>query len=484
MGVGPDGGMVEGRYWDLAYPDKRVPETRSVEEMVLGVRERLTEAVRLRLRADVPVGIYLSGGIDSSLVAGIATHLVRDEGIKMGNQDATSRICCFSIEFPDSPAFDESDIAERTANWLGVQILKQRMDEKALAENLADTAYHSEQHSMDVNAVGKFCLSKLPREHGFKVVLTGEGSDEHFAGYSFFIPDMLREPDLAMPELLMARDPELRAGLQDKTQRTMEAGILSWSGPIQRVGDPEAYRELNGVRLLSWARAWQPPLNIFAPQLRERWAAVSSERAQTQQIPADAKEKMMTTWHPLHSSEYLWAKSQLVNNLLVCLGDRTEMAHSIEARPPFLDHVLSEYVNALPPSVKLAYTPDAESASKKSATPWGSSGTITNSFTEKWILREAGKPYITTELYERRKQPYFAPNKWPKDGPIHRKLREICTQEAVEKLGFVDWEVVRNALDSAFGEDADNTAFRVLLVIGGWVTIGERFGIQRAELGV
>jgi asparagine synthase (glutamine-hydrolysing) len=76
--------------------------------MVLGVREKLTEAIRMRLRADVPVGIYLSGGIDSSLLAGIVTHLVRDEGIKMGNQDATSRIRYFTIEFPGQANFDES----------------------------------------------------------------------------------------------------------------------------------------------------------------------------------------------------------------------------------------------------------------------------------------------------------------------------------------------------------------------------------------
>jgi len=76
--------------------------------MVLGVRERLLEAVRLRLRADVPVGIYLSGGIDSSLMAGMVTHLVQEEGVKLGNRDATSRVCCFSIQFPHESGFDES----------------------------------------------------------------------------------------------------------------------------------------------------------------------------------------------------------------------------------------------------------------------------------------------------------------------------------------------------------------------------------------
>jgi asparagine synthase (glutamine-hydrolysing) len=76
--------------------------------MIMGVRQRLTEAIRLRLRADVPVGIYLSGGLDSSLLAGIVTHLVKEEGIKIGNQDATSRVACFSIEFPQESGFDES----------------------------------------------------------------------------------------------------------------------------------------------------------------------------------------------------------------------------------------------------------------------------------------------------------------------------------------------------------------------------------------
>ncbi|KAK4243352.1 hypothetical protein C7999DRAFT_44828 [Corynascus novoguineensis] len=478
--VSAGGELTKGTYWDPEYNDKRVPETRSVEEMVLGVRERLIEATRMRLRADVPVGIYLSGGIDSSLLAGIVTQLVKEEGVKMGNRDATNRICCFSIEFPSDASFNEADIAERTANWLGVQILKKRMDEATLAENFADSAYHTEHHNMDLNSVGKFCLSTLPREHGFKVVLTGEGSDEHFSGYPFFLPDMLREPDLATPDSVLSKDNELRERLKDKAQKDFEFIMFSRAGGFKdEMADTETLRELNDVNLLSWTRIWQPTLSIFAPWVREQWAGTNPQRALAKVIAPEVKEQMRTRWHPVHSAQYLWVKTMLANNLLTCLGDRTEMAHSIEARPPFLDHVVSEYVNALPPSVKWAYTPDAE---ERNGLPWANRQKIVSSlFSEKWILREAAKPYITQELYERKKHPYVAPNRWPKDGPLHKKLSEICTQEAVEELGFVDWEVVRGALDKAFGEDAEPLAFRILLVVGGWVTIGQRFGVKRAE---
>ncbi|KAK4236407.1 hypothetical protein C8A03DRAFT_16942 [Achaetomium macrosporum] len=484
MEVGRDGQMVQRRYWDMEYRDKREREARSVEEMALGVREKLTEAIRLRLRADVPVGIYLSGGLDSSLVAGITTHLVREEGIRIGNRDATSRICCFTIEFPGEGHFDESGIAERTASHLGVQILKKRMDEATLADNFADSAYHCEHHNFDLNSVGKFCLSTVPRENGFKVVLTGEGSDEHFTGYPFFVPDFLREPDLAMPDTELSRDSELREKLQEKVREAFRALMRSGAGMFRHEVDTETFRAVNDVSVLGWASAFQPSLHMFAPWVRETWAGVNVPLAEINEMPAEAKEKIRNKWHPVHSSQYLWSRSMLANNLLTCLGDRTEMAHSIEARPPFLDHVLSDYLNALPPSVKLAFTPEMEDSDRSGGLPWaGTRNFITELFTDKWILREAGKPYITKELYERKKQPYMAPNRWPKDGPLHNKLREICTRDAVEKLGFVDWEVVRQALDAAFGEGADGVSFRVLLVVGAWVTLSKRFGIKRAELG-
>jgi Asparagine synthase len=90
-------------------------------------------------------------------------------------------------------------------------------------------------------------------------------------------------------------------------------------------------------------------------------------------------------WHPLHTSQYIWTKSILPNLILTCMGDRMEMAHSIEGRPPFLDHVLTEYANRLPPSTKIRINPE------------------TGEVVEKWILREAGKPFITEEVYKRKK---------------------------------------------------------------------------------
>lgn len=356
------------------------------------------------------------------------------------------------------------------------------MDEATIAENFADAAYHTEHHNMDLNNVGKFCLSTVPRENGFKVVLTGEGSDEHFAGYPMFLAERLREPDLAMPESELTKNPEIHEKLRERSRNETEALIGSRAGALLHgLRDSEAFPAVNNVRMLGWTQMWQPTQNIFAPWVRKRWAANDCRVAQTNEISPEAKEKMMTKWHPLHTGQYLWVKSLLANNLLTCLGDRSEMAHSIEARPPFLDHVLSEYVNGLPPSVKLAYTPEREAVERSGGMPWNRGRTTTDLFTEKWILREAAKPYITKELYERKKQPYLAPNMWPRDGPLHKKLREICTNEAVEKLGFVDCGFVQEALETAFGEDSDSRAFRLLLVVGCLVAIGERFGAKRAE---
>ncbi|KAK2780607.1 hypothetical protein FQN52_002138 [Onygenales sp. PD_12] len=490
-------GLETHRYWDAEYADKvctpvnndvhvsnnkqTKPDPRTIDEIIIGVRERLVESIRLRLRADVPVGIYLSGGIDSSAVAGIVTQLAKKQHVKIGNQSAATRVACFSVQFPEKSGYDESDIADRTAKWLGVEIIKKDVDEATLARDFVDTAYHCEHHHFDLNSVAKFALSTLPQENGVKVVLTGEGADEHFAGYPYFPADFLLEPDLAQPNSSLSADDELREKLQKAVMAEMQ-NIFNKAGAFHHGEKTEnpVLADVNSRGTLQMLLAWHPTIKVFAPWVGEQYSNADCRSTLLGSYSPEIREKMRSRWHPMHTSMYMWNKSALANILLSCLGDRTEMAHSVEARTPFLDHHLTEYVNNLPPSVKMAYTAQKSTETQRHGPIWEHSGSALQSMTEKWILREAVRPYITDELYERRKHPFLAPTKWPQGGPIHLMLEKLLTREAVDNLGFIEYELVEGAMARAFGDDGDPLSFRTLLYVGCWVTLSQRFGVKKA----
>ncbi|GME22604.1 asparagine synthase [Neofusicoccum parvum] len=234
----------------------------------------------------------------------------------------------------------------------------------------------------DLNYIGKFALSELPREVGFKVVLTGEGSDENFAGYNpTYLPDYLREPDLSWPEnpLPEERRENLREEMEALARRNYEViGMDS-----ARTETSVAERMLNGIATPGFMTAWG--FDVYSPWTSEAYSVCDPRLTVANNLDGRTRELIANKWHPLHSAMYVWSKSHLANSFLSCLGDRTEMAHSLEARTPFLDHRLTEYVNGLPPSIKIRWDMKEER------------------FVEKWILREASKPFITTELYERKK---------------------------------------------------------------------------------
>ncbi|KAM3441685.1 hypothetical protein MY4824_001463 [Beauveria thailandica] len=497
MEVTEERGVEIHKYWDAEYPDKTKPDPRSIEEMVAGVRERLVEAIRLRLRADVPVGIYLSGGIDSSTVAGIVTDLARKQHVKIGSEQAT-RVACFSVRFPQESGYDESekfdilnkdeilDIADRTAEFLGVQIHKIDVDEQRMADDFSDAAYHCEHHHFDLNTVAKFALSTLPRQHGIKVVLTGEGSDEHFSGYPYFPAEFLRARDGGMPDAILSRNDELREELQKSASAEMNAVWRSQgAAEYEGASDSPLLADANGNTMPESLLAWHPANSLFREWVQDQYQGRWDMRDTVMAGHSDeVRAKMRDRWHPAHTAMYMWNKSTLINVILSCLGDRTEMAHSIEARTPFLDHRLAEYVNSLPPSTKLNYMPpsDADGEDKVDNFWWKSAGKALRQISEKWILREAARPYITDELYHRRKLPFLAPARWPADGPLHNMFRKLLTREAVENLGFVNYDVVQQALGDAFGENAKSTAFRILAYTGGWVTLSQRFGVKKATV--
>lgn len=437
---------------------QHTPDPRNFEEMVLGVRDRLLEAVRIRLRADVPIGIYLSGGIDSSALAGIVTHLVKEQGVSVGSADLKERVTCFSIAFDEDSGFDESAIANRTADWLGVRYLKKHMDEDELAKRFEDATWHIEHHNPDFNFVGKYALSEVPYEEGYKVVITGEGADENFGGYPVYLPDFLREKDQTWTGFNPINE-EVRIQQLQVTEDATRSYYEGVGADASNRGPSVARRMLNDITTVSSMAAFQ--LDVFAPWTA-CYGASDAQMTIAENIDGRVRELMGKSWHPLHTAQYVWSKGHLANVFLTCLGDRTEMAHSIEARTPFLDHHLTEFINHLPPSAKIKWDADEKR------------------FVEKWILREAAKPFITQELYERKKHPYSAPTTWPVNGPLHKLMSSLVTEANVDQLGFVDWHKCQDLVHRAFVEKSAE-AMRYAIVVAEWIVLSRRFGVARAR---
>lgn len=458
----------------------------------------MVSAVRLRMKADVPMGMFLSGGIDSSTVAGIMTHLAREENVKLGSE-ATDRVSCYTIQFPDETNHDESGIgkhvsdrstmltqpvaiADRTAAWLGIKHYKKVCDETVLAQEFQNAVYHTEHHLGDMNAVAKYCLASLPREQGIKVILTGEGADEHFGGYSFFLPEMLREPDLECPDSPLTRDSELRETLL-KSAMSENFKVLAAQGSASANPDNDKIAvNITGGRFPTYLVFTQPADSVYADWVHGKrgtdWDYGDSLFAS---LPSEVFTKIKEKWHSVHGAFYLMARSVLHNLILAGMSDRAEMAHSLEGRPPLMDHHLTEYVNMLPPSFKIRYRDETDhEMNENDGFWWKNAGATTRAFTEKWLLREAARPFITDEQYKRRKQPFFAPTRWPKGGVMQKMFQGLLTEESVSALGFVKWTVVAEALEDAFGETGDAGAWRTLLSVGSFVVLKDRFKIKTA----
>ena len=430
------------RYWDADYPDKNVVETRSIEEMIAGVRSRLIEAVRLRLRADVPVAVYLSGGIDSSAILGIATNILRET-------DPNAKMNAFTISFVDAKDLDEGDIAERTAAHCEANFKKLCLREADLSAAFDDAIWHCEAPTRSLAFVARFLLSRLVHDEGFKVVLTGEGADEHFAGYSFFMADYLREDDISFNGFVDQRLTKLEA---------LESSTTMWDNlgkcPMSYSDAVISRRMLNGIsthRIFSSIDG--VPSEIFTDSVLKRTGEPDSCFTIAASIDGVARFKANTKWHTLHTALYIGSHTVLPNMLCNHLGDRTEMAHSVEARVPFLDHLLTEYVDQLPPSVKIKYP------------------------TQKWILREATKPYISDELYLRVKHAFTAPPAENMYTPFGIYLNNRLTREAVEALGWIRWDFVAK-MKVAFFQNKSRRAQNILIFILSCVVMSEKFGVK------
>lgn len=424
-------------------------DIRPATELIEDLRARLLEAVHLRLDlTDVPVGILLSGGVDSSAVAGMAAHLSRKR--IAADSEAPSLPRCFTIAFPDEDDLDESAVARRTAEHLGLQIEQVTVTEQILANELEEACWLGEVLLWDLQHVAKKALSRHISSCGLKVVLNGDGSDELFGGYSFFTASRLVSDDR-----LCAKSWQQASSEQREQARKDYVEHTAWYG-MEHMDDPSENKA---------ARALGLPLEFckLAVSRHDDWLVeeVREKDDPYQAIrecfsPEEIEE--LTSYHPLHRAMLVWEKTLLPNMIIAAISDGAEMAHGVESRPPFLDHIVAELSHTLPVDMLVHLDGDQPPV-------------------EKWIFREAVKPYITDEVYGRRKQAFAAPFRWKMGGSLYTKLSSLITRENIERLGFVDWSKCEDIVDRSF-KDKDEILFRKAIWLAQLVSIGLQFGVQ------
>ncbi len=356
-------GMKTQRYWQISF-QRPVKVDRPLAEWTEKLKALLLDACKIRLRADVPVGAYLSGGLDSTSI----TSMVKNH--------FDNKLCTFSVSFSDS-RFDEAFFQSQAVRSLGTDHRMIRCTDRDIGEAFPDVIWHAETPLLRTAPVPMFRLSNLVRENGFKVVLTGEGSDEMFAGYDIFKEDRIRrfwaeQPDSkSRPKLLQKLYPDIFRQGDLRATAFFEGFFRKCLLAI----DSPAYSHM-----IRWDNTAQL-MKFFADPLRSESGSLKSfiDRF-ISGLPRD-----FMRWDPLSRAQYTESTIFLSNYLLSSQGDRMAMAHAVEGRYPFLDYRVVEFATQVPPFYRLRGLKD------------------------KFILRRAATDWIPADLANRPKQPYRAP---------------------------------------------------------------------------
>ena len=419
----------EEPYWrpDLSGSDRWARA--SLDEAADELGARLSAAVRLRLRADVPVGAYLSGGLDSSVIG----SLVRAAD--------SSELQTFAVRFAD-PAFDETAEQRRMAGLLGTDHHEIVCGPEEIQRALLDVVWHCETPLLRTAPIPLFLLSGLVRDTSRKVVLTGEGADELLAGYSIFKEDAVRrfwarDPASEMRQALLGRlHPEVQAG----DGRAGEMWRRFFRHDLAATGRP-FYSHAVRWRNTGWSR------RLLAPAIREAAATAADPEA----LEADLLAEMPPGWRdwpPLARAQWIEIATFMSSYLLACQGDRVAMAHGVEVRYPFLDPDVIDLASALPTRLKMPGLRD------------------------KVALRRLGSRSLPPEIWQRPKKPYRAPMTPALFGAGEPEyVSELLSDAAVDRLGLVDPKATRLLLDRARARDGHLAGEREEMALVGALTL-------------
>jgi asparagine synthase (glutamine-hydrolysing) len=391
-------------YWDFEFPRMADRPAMTEEEAISGVRDRLIESIILRLEADVPVGCYLSGGIDSCCILGLATGAMQ------------SPVKAYTISF-DHDSYDESKIALEMAESMHAdhEMIHLKADD-LYGQNYVDTVIHSERSFYNTLGVAKNLMSKRVWESGYRTVITGEGSDELFGGYPAFKRDMFL---YGLEHLPGSERRKMERQLQE-SNKLFKGAILSDS-----VVEHPAFNTLCGFTP-SWIQPWISTLLVARPLLSPDLKAELIDYDPIEAITSKIDRSKLDGRHPLDKAQYTWSKTQLEGQILNWGGDRVDMANSMESRPAFLDHHLAEFATLIPPEYRI------------------------KNGVEKWVLREAVKGVLPEVLYKREKFPFMAPpahTDEDKQSKLAELLDEYASPQKIKKAGIFDSKIVSDFLN-------------------------------------
>ena len=347
-------------YWNQTYSQPRNGKSIDIDMYVNGLEDKLVASVKDRMIADVPIAFYLSGGLDSSLIAGIAA---RQSG---------RPLTTFSISFDDS-LFDESEYQNFMSRYLGSEHQSIMFSRRQIPSIIKDVIYHAEVPLLRSGAFPMYVLATLVRNNDTKVVLSGEGSDELFGGYDIFREVKIREFCGRQP------DAKYRASLYKRVNafvKGVEAQSASSLSLYHNRSDSDSglNSHLSRWRLGSYSQ------QFFAPPYREAMKSYDGPAEMKDYLPAD-----YAGWTPLQQAQYLEVITLFTNYLLSSQGDRVAMASSVECRLPFLDYEVADMAAALPDRIKI------------------------RGLNEKYIVKELARKYVPDTITRRKKFPYRAP---------------------------------------------------------------------------
>lgn len=434
-----DGQIRIEKYFDLDYPElgsgasasnnygERELSPARQNELISEFARIFEESVRLRLFSEFPVVCHLSGGLDSSSV------------LAMAAKNSAEPINCFTVSF-EQEGYDELSIAREMAAKVGGKLHVVPVSARDIIESLDDACYKSEGLAVNGHLTAKHLLNKAIHQAGFRVSLTGEGADEVLAGYPHLRSDILKSGGESQKLAALHAANPMSKGIMLASGKSLSLACVQ-----EALGYIPGFLEAKGTlgyKMLSVAN--EDFLQEHNLQNRDAYKDLLGHFDLDQQV----KQR-----HPVYQSLYLWSKTALANYILRTLGDGVEMGQSLEGRLPFLDHKLFEFLRTLPVSMKI------------------------HGDNEKFILKEAMKPYITDTIYNRHKHPFVAPpvSRFADSG-VHSLVREKLASKNFSNLAFYDQKKVLALFDRLDTMDAEERAATdpVFMTALSYLAINER----------